>query len=168
MARFCYVNHKKLPNIRCFTYKFPCDFARLTDPKTRVRKDVLYKHKYPITLPCCQKAKYSPQNYIYKRTQINTITNQFALCKIFPQPSKLILPRRRHDEVEIFGTGGMILQNMKDLLQVTIDLGIETCTTQMLFFRYYNKKFPICMSFCRKYILNLSFIEYFIKLLKCF
>jgi len=51
ITRFCYVNHKKLPNIRCFTYKFPCDFAR------------------------------------------------------------------RHDEVEIFGTGGMILQNMKDLLQ---------------------------------------------------
>ena len=25
---------------------------------------------------------------------------------------------RRHDEVQIFGTGGMILQNMKDLLQV--------------------------------------------------
>ena len=28
--RFCYVNHKKLPNIKCFTYKFPCDFARFT------------------------------------------------------------------------------------------------------------------------------------------
>ena len=27
--RFCFVNHKKLPNIKCFTYKFPCDFARL-------------------------------------------------------------------------------------------------------------------------------------------
>ena len=25
---------------------------------------------------------------------------------------------RRHDEVQIYGTGGMILQNMKDLLQV--------------------------------------------------
>ena len=24
------MNHKKLPNIRCFTYKFPCDFARFT------------------------------------------------------------------------------------------------------------------------------------------
>jgi len=51
ITRFCYVNHKKLPNIKCFTYKFPCDFAR------------------------------------------------------------------RHDEVQIYGTGGMILQNMKDLLQ---------------------------------------------------
>merc|ERR1711953_1275228 len=51
ITRFCYVNHKKLPNIRCFTYKFPCDFAR------------------------------------------------------------------RHDEVQIYGAGGMILQNMKDLLQ---------------------------------------------------
>ena len=30
IPRFCYVNHKKLPNIRCFTYKFPCDFARFT------------------------------------------------------------------------------------------------------------------------------------------
>jgi len=51
ITRFCFVNHKKLPNIKCFTYKFPCDFAR------------------------------------------------------------------RHDEVQIYGTGGMILQNMKDLLQ---------------------------------------------------
>ena len=44
------VNHKKLPNIKCFTYVFPCDFAK------------------------------------------------------------------KNNEVEIFGTGGMILQNMKDLL----------------------------------------------------
>ena len=44
------VNHKKLPNIKCFTYVFPCDFAK------------------------------------------------------------------KNNEVEIFGTGGMILQNMKNLL----------------------------------------------------
>ena len=48
--RWCMVNHKKLPNIKCFTYVFPCDFAK------------------------------------------------------------------KNNEVEIFGTGGMILQNMKDLL----------------------------------------------------
>ena len=29
---------------------------------------------------------------IYKRTQTNTIKNRLALCKIFSQPSKLILP----------------------------------------------------------------------------
>ena len=44
------VNRKKLPNIKCFTYVFPCDFAK------------------------------------------------------------------KNNEVEIFGTGGMILQNMKNLL----------------------------------------------------
>ena len=48
--RWCVVNRKKLPNIKCFTYVFPCDFAK------------------------------------------------------------------KNNEVEIFGTGGMILQNMKNLL----------------------------------------------------
>jgi len=51
ITRFCSVTHKKLPNIKCFTYVFPCDFAK------------------------------------------------------------------KNNEVEIYGTGGMILQNMKDLLQ---------------------------------------------------
>ena len=49
-VRWCNINRRKLPNIKCFTYVFPCDFAK---------------------------------------------TN---------------------NEVEIYGTGGMILQNMKDLL----------------------------------------------------
>ena len=49
-CRWCVVNRKKLPNIKCFTYVFPCDFAK------------------------------------------------------------------KNNEVEIFGTGGMILQNMKNLL----------------------------------------------------
>ena len=31
---------------------------------------------------------------------------------------KSVIFLRRHDEVQIYGTGGMILQNMKDLLQV--------------------------------------------------
>jgi len=48
--RWCSINHKKLPNIKCFTYVFPCDFAK------------------------------------------------------------------KKNEVEIYGTGGMILQNMKNLL----------------------------------------------------
>jgi len=48
--RWCNVNRKKLPNIKSFTYVFPCDFAK------------------------------------------------------------------KKNEVEIFGTGGMILQNMKNLL----------------------------------------------------
>ena len=48
--RWCNINRVKLPNIKCFTYVFPCDFAK---------------------------------------------TN---------------------NEVEIYGTGGMILQNMKNLL----------------------------------------------------
>ena len=26
--RWCHVNKKKLPNIKCFTYVFPCDFAK--------------------------------------------------------------------------------------------------------------------------------------------
>ena len=50
LLRWCSVNRKKLPNIKCFTYVFPCDFAK------------------------------------------------------------------KNNEVEIFGTGGMILQNMKNLL----------------------------------------------------
>jgi hypothetical protein len=49
--RWCTVNRKKLPNIKCFVYVFPCDFAK------------------------------------------------------------------KRNEVEIYGTGGMILQNMKNLLQ---------------------------------------------------
>jgi len=48
--RWCHINQKKLPNIKCFEYVFPCDFAK------------------------------------------------------------------KNNEVEIFGTGGMILQNMKNLL----------------------------------------------------
>merc|ERR1719228_2710533 len=48
---WCSVNRKKLPNIKCFVYVFPCDFAK------------------------------------------------------------------KRNEVEIYGTGGMILQNMKNLLQ---------------------------------------------------
>ena len=51
LFRWCSVNRKKLPNIKCFVYVFPCDFAK------------------------------------------------------------------KKNEVEIFGTGGMILQNMKNLLQ---------------------------------------------------
>lgn len=51
ITRWCFVNKKKLPNIKCFTYIFPCDFAR------------------------------------------------------------------KNNEVAIYGTGGMILQNMKDLLE---------------------------------------------------
>ena len=27
-CRWCHVNKKKLPNIKCFTYVFPCDFAK--------------------------------------------------------------------------------------------------------------------------------------------
>ena len=50
LFRWCNINRVKLPNIKCFTYVFPCDFAK---------------------------------------------TN---------------------NEVEIYGTGGMILQNMKNLL----------------------------------------------------
>eukprot|EP00092_Neocalanus_flemingeri_P001028 GFUD01001097.1.p1 GENE.GFUD01001097.1~~GFUD01001097.1.p1 ORF type:complete len:570 (-),score=89.29 GFUD01001097.1:101-1810(-) len=50
VCRWCNVNRKKLPNIKCFVYVFPCDFAK------------------------------------------------------------------KRNEVEIYGTGGMILQNMKDLL----------------------------------------------------
>ena len=50
LSRWCNINRIKLPNIKCFTYVFPCDFAK---------------------------------------------TN---------------------NEVEIYGTGGMILQNMKNLL----------------------------------------------------
>ena len=49
--RWCTVNHKKLPNIKCLVYVFPCDFAK------------------------------------------------------------------KRNEVQIYGTGGMILQNMKNLLQ---------------------------------------------------
>lgn len=51
MIRNCDAHHRKFPNIKSFTYVFPCDFAR------------------------------------------------------------------KHDEVEIYGTGGMILQNMKKLLE---------------------------------------------------
>ena len=51
LPRWCTVNRKKLPNIKCFVYVFPCDFAK------------------------------------------------------------------KRNEVEIYGTGGMILQNMKNLLQ---------------------------------------------------
>jgi len=51
VCRWCSVNRKKLPNIKCFVYVFPCDFAK------------------------------------------------------------------KRNEVEIYGTGGMILQNMKNLLQ---------------------------------------------------
>ncbi|XP_023347244.1 uncharacterized protein LOC111716066 isoform X2 [Eurytemora carolleeae] len=51
MNRFCLVNNTKLPNIKSFCYKFPCDFAR------------------------------------------------------------------KHNEIDIYGTGGMILQNMKNLLE---------------------------------------------------
>jgi len=51
VCRWCTVNRKKLPNIKCFVYVFPCDFAK------------------------------------------------------------------KRNEVEIYGTGGMILQNMKNLLQ---------------------------------------------------
>jgi len=50
VCRWCTINKKKLPNIKCFVYVFPCDFAK------------------------------------------------------------------KRNEVAIFGTGGMILQNMKDLL----------------------------------------------------
>ena len=62
------------------------------------------------------------QNYInYISTHTNKINYKSigTLQDISPTIKTNFAPRR-HDEVEIFGTGGMILQNMKDLLQVSI------------------------------------------------
>jgi len=58
LIRNCDANRRKLPNVKNFTYIFPCDFAR-----------------------------------------------------------------NKHNEVEIYGTGGMILQNMKKLLEYLPGLG---------------------------------------------
>ena len=67
--RWCNVNRKKLPNIKSFTYVFPCDFAK-------------------------------------KKNEVKSSAFTFIFMKsIFP-----------FLKVEIFGTGGMILQNMKNLL----------------------------------------------------
>lgn len=67
ITRWCSVMSRKLPNIKCFTYVFPCDFAR-------------------------------------KKNEVENLMIYLALVLYL--------------QVLIYGTGGMILQNMKELLQV--------------------------------------------------
>ena len=76
-----------------------------------------------------------------KKHPVQTHTNKYnykwnGILQDISLTIKTNFAPRRHDEVEIFGTGGMILQNMKDLLQVSIYVGNEICRTQMLFLRW--------------------------------
>jgi hypothetical protein len=43
ITRWCSATMKKLPNIRCFTYVFPCDFAK--------KKNEVVSLSYPVPTP---------------------------------------------------------------------------------------------------------------------
>ena len=109
--RLCQVDrsHNKTVKMDCISTNIPllCHVARKPNIRPRIACIQTHTNKY----------NYKSNDTLQDNSP--TIKTNFA--------------PRRHDEVEIFGTGGMILQNMKDLLQVTIDLGNEIVTTQMLF-----------------------------------